>query len=419
VSNKVVKQDALENLADALTEDILKTPDDALLREVEEDYGDPRALASKFDQILERAEKQVFGTARSAASPQVRSSLVDLPYRLLEWSSTLFGGGPGRSRAQFQFFSVNRMVWAGVAAVLIVLILAPPVFRSMSEFDERTRQLPALEKEQLARSEQLAAQEKGSLARSEQLAAREKKPTGTPIVQTGDNRSYCKSDGRLALFLVDITTPYDQTDKDLIVKATDKILASLAGGEKVIIRTITDSVTGSEQLVERCIPSCAAEGLDLLFVASCNDSRIRTDRERVYEDIVGALRQRLSKFEERRHSDIVRTVLLAAKEDAVNGRKLSLYIYSDLIENSDYLSGRKFFSTSVPQLIAMLQKDKLIPSLKDADVHVAGVSRGATKDRRPLTVAEQRKVTDFWNAYFKLSGAESIAIGQNILEPSR
>src|SRR5262249_33288692 len=65
----------------------------------------------------------------------------------------------------------------------------------------------------------------------------------------------------------------------------------------------------------------------------------------------------------------------------------------------------------------MLQKDKLIPSLKDADVHVAGVGRGATKDRRPLTVAEQRKVTDFWSAYFKLSGAESIDIGQNI--PSR
>src|SRR5215831_7026389 len=92
VRNKDVKQDALDNLADALTEDILNTPDDELLREVEEDYGDPRALANKFDQILERAEKQV--SARSAAS-QVRSPVLDLPYRLLEWFSTLFGSGPG------------------------------------------------------------------------------------------------------------------------------------------------------------------------------------------------------------------------------------------------------------------------------------------------------------------------------------
>jgi hypothetical protein len=240
---------------------------------------------------------------------------------------------------------------------------------------------------------------------------------GTAVAQTGDNRNYCKSDGRVALFLVDITTPYDQTDKDLIVRATDKILASLAGGEKVIIRTITDSVTRSEQLVERCIPFCAAEGLSRLF--SCNDGAIRTDRENVYEDIVGSLRQRLAKFEEKRHSDIVRTVLLAAKEDAVNGRKLSLYIYSDLIENSEYLSGRRFFSTPVPQLLAKLQKDKLIPSLKNADVHIAGVGRGGTKDRRPLTVAEQRKVTEFWSAYFKQAGADPVDIGQNILEPAR
>jgi Lysozyme inhibitor LprI len=158
VSIKDVKQDALDNLADALTEDILNTPDDELLREVEEDYGDPRALANKFDQILERAEKQV------AASPQARSSFLDLPYRLLEWFLTLFG----------KLRPAPAMVWAAAAALLIALILAPAVFYSMSKFDERSRQLAAQEKEQLARSEQLAAQERELQARSEQLAAREK-----------------------------------------------------------------------------------------------------------------------------------------------------------------------------------------------------------------------------------------------------
>jgi hypothetical protein len=127
VSNKDVKQDALDNLADALTEDILNTPDNELLREVEEDYGDRLALANKFDQIIERADKQVFGTARS------RSSVLDLPYRLLEWFSTLFVSGPGRSGTQFQLFSVNRMVWAGVAAVLIVFIVVPAVFSPQSK----------------------------------------------------------------------------------------------------------------------------------------------------------------------------------------------------------------------------------------------------------------------------------------------
>jgi hypothetical protein len=75
--------------------------------------------------------------------------------------------------------------------------------------------------------------------------------TGTAVAQTGDNRSYCKGDGRVALFLVDVTTPYDQTDKDLIVKATDKILASLAGGEKVIVRAVNSWSSGASRFVRQ------------------------------------------------------------------------------------------------------------------------------------------------------------------------
>jgi len=138
------RPDALFNLADAMAEDILNTPDDEVLREVKEDYGDPHALARKFDQILERAEKQ--------ARP--RSSVLDLPYRLLEWSSTLFGAGPGR-------YSV---VWASAAAVLIALILALVVFR---ELDKKSGQLEALEKRLDAWSERLAAldeERKGGVA---------------------------------------------------------------------------------------------------------------------------------------------------------------------------------------------------------------------------------------------------------------
>ena len=108
MKNKNVRQDdPLENLADALTEDILNTPDGELLREVEEDYGDPRALANKFDQILERAKKQVFATARPAAAPQVWSSVLDLPSRL--------GGG---SRLCLVVAGRQPMPWFGQLPLL-------------------------------------------------------------------------------------------------------------------------------------------------------------------------------------------------------------------------------------------------------------------------------------------------------------
>ena len=137
--------DALFNLADAMAEDILNTPDDEVLREVEEDFGDPRALANKFDLILERAEKQA---TRPAASPQVRSSVLDLLYRLREWLST----------PQFQL-PVKSVVWASAAAVLIAVMLASAVL----ELEKRSEQLATLEK-------QLAVQ--ADVLLREQLAAR-------------------------------------------------------------------------------------------------------------------------------------------------------------------------------------------------------------------------------------------------------
>jgi hypothetical protein len=127
VSNKDVKQDALDNLADALTEDILNTPDDELLCEVEEDYGDPRALANKFDQILERAEQQVFGTASSAASPQVRSSVLDLPISLpdktIRWVRGMFDLG-GRLSEFLSSLRPRTLAWSAAAAAVVILAQA-------------------------------------------------------------------------------------------------------------------------------------------------------------------------------------------------------------------------------------------------------------------------------------------------------
>jgi hypothetical protein len=125
MSNKDVKQDALDNLADALTEDILNTPDDQLFREVEEDYGDPHALANKFDQILERAEKQVSQTARP--SPQVRSSVLDLPISLREETIRSVKGIFGFGSHFLEFLSSlspRTLAWSAIAAAVVILVQA-------------------------------------------------------------------------------------------------------------------------------------------------------------------------------------------------------------------------------------------------------------------------------------------------------
>ena len=132
MKSKDARPGPLENLADALTEDILNTPDDELLREVEEDYGNPRAMANKFDQLLEGAEKQVFGTARSAASPaaaspQERSSVLDLlislPDEMIRWIKGIFDLGSRLSK----FLSSLRprtLAWSATAAAIVILVQA-------------------------------------------------------------------------------------------------------------------------------------------------------------------------------------------------------------------------------------------------------------------------------------------------------
>jgi TPR repeat protein len=120
------KPDALLNLADAMAEDILNTPDDEILREAKEDYGDPRALANKFDQILERTEKQVFGTARSAAFAPVRSSVLDLPTGLPDETIRRVKGIFDLGSRLSEFLSnltPRTLAWSATAAA--VAILAP------------------------------------------------------------------------------------------------------------------------------------------------------------------------------------------------------------------------------------------------------------------------------------------------------
>jgi tetratricopeptide (TPR) repeat protein len=121
--------DALLNLADATAEDILNTPDDELLREVEEDFGDKHALATQFDQMWERAKKEAEEPtaqreALTTAQPDAirtarpsRAAPASSRQLWLEWFSALF---------------VNRAVWVGVAALLIVVILSAAVLRTLS-----------------------------------------------------------------------------------------------------------------------------------------------------------------------------------------------------------------------------------------------------------------------------------------------
>jgi hypothetical protein len=125
----------------------------------------------------------------------------------------------------------------------------------------------------------------------------------------------------------------------------------------------------------------------------------------------------LESFQELKYSDIIRTINADAQEEARQGQVLNLYIYSDLIENSDQLiSNKNFFRYKPLFLIGALRRFKLIAPLSNSDVQVAGVGRSDAADRQPLSINDQNFLLEFWKAYFKASGAANVAISQRARE---
>lgn len=232
--------------------------------------------------------------------------------------------------------------------------------------------------------------------------------------QPKSNKEYCETGGTNLLFVIDTTTPYDAKDKELLIRAVQEMFGILHGGERLVIRTITDSFSTSHRVVERCIPRCKATGwLDDLI--NCNQGLIVNETKKAKNDIVEAFRTHLSIVTPRARSDIARTLTNISREDARSGGKNLVYLFSDMIENSDHVPGRLFFSVENKRLLAHMKKYGLIASLKGAEVHVFGFGRDGTDARNPLQVGTQQKLSDFWRMYFTAAGANLVEIGQNIV----
>lgn len=232
---------------------------------------------------------------------------------------------------------------------------------------------------------------------------------------TRSNKDYCVAQGASVVFAIDITTPYDEHDRDLLVRAVQDVFGQLRGGDRVVIRTISEASTTSERLLDRCMPYCeAASTWEAIF--KCNEGMVLNDTRHVRNELAQALRSRLANFTAQPRSDIIRTLVAISREELRSGGRKTLYVFSDMIENSDHISGRVFFTTETQRLLRYLVKNNLLSKLDGTDVRVFGVGRDGTAERAPLNVAAANKIRDFWQAYFRASKAQSVEISQNYVE---
>lgn len=222
----------------------------------------------------------------------------------------------------------------------------------------------------------------------------------------GETAKYCSDKADNVVVYIDRTTPYDAIDKKELVDGVSRLFETLKGGERFSMRTIADNFAASTNLLDECVPVCHTDGLLGDLFSGCTEGVVINDKKHLRQAVVQQLKEILANFVELPNSAIIRTLGLTAPAELRSGRPNRFYIFTDLIENSQYLPGREFFTVKNDVLLRRVTKDGLVPDLHGATVRIFGVGRGGgAGNRHPLDQALLKKLMDFWQRYFEAAHA--------------
>lgn len=223
---------------------------------------------------------------------------------------------------------------------------------------------------------------------------------------------YCGYGRGTSVLLVDRTTAFDATDKAVFLQALDGMISGLGAGDRLVLYTMTGAYTESQKLFDRCKPACPDEGFLGELFASCRPVVARSDALGFTRELAQTLAGLLQKPEETRFSDLFRTVADAVRPYAAGPQKLqSVFVFSDLIENSALLPERELKRLPPATILQRLQTDGVIATLGGAAVRVFGFGRDDSPARPPLPQAERQRIEQAWRLWFTASGAGRVEIG--------
>jgi hypothetical protein len=228
-----------------------------------------------------------------------------------------------------------------------------------------------------------------------------------------DRKLFCRDNADDVLVLLDITSPLDQRARELLNNGIQAIIDDLRPGEQLRFATLADEVTHSDVVLTGCVPWCPDGLLDQVFGA-CTEGLLRTENRRLRHEVEQTLGQKLIAAEELPYSEILRT-LASTTMARRTGHHLDLFIFSDLIENSEFIPGKEFWSTPAPKLMARISESLLLPALSDTSVRAFGVGRGGSAPRKALTPERMKTLTAFWQAYFAAAGTTDVVLSELLI----
>jgi hypothetical protein len=113
-------------------------------------------------------------------------------------------------------------------------------------------------------------------------------------------------------------------------------------------------------------------------------------------------------------SEIIRTLAMVLGSTGEEKRSVLVYIFSDLIENSEFISGKTFWSQPVERTVDVVKENELLPDLRNASVKIFGVGRDGTAQRRPLAQVLLAHLKRFWILYFEKTGCIDLEINESL-----
>lgn len=235
----------------------------------------------------------------------------------------------------------------------------------------------------------------------------------SPALAASEDGNFCSPSSANVVLLIDITSEFDKRSKLIFQQGISKIIPRLQDGEKLSIFTVQESFTQVQHIFEGCSPFCDPSAG---FTSSCTEGKAKLSKRKFRQTIGNALSRTLKSTRDLESSDIVRSLYFATVGFQKQSKPLNLYIFSDLIENSDFMSGRMFFSSKISNILKSIKKNNLLPDFTNSKVRVFGIGRGGTVDRKPLNQKNLNRVRQFWNAYFDAAGAKDIIITEMLVE---
>lgn len=228
----------------------------------------------------------------------------------------------------------------------------------------------------------------------------------SPKEGAGGAFDYCDAGKATSLFLIDRTTQADATDRSIMMESLGTVVDGLGSGDRIVVATIGPHYTQTERLVNACKPGCPEnQGAMDYMLGQCSAMQAKSDERVFMQQLVRALEPVTRQAEEAPTSDIVRTIAQWTHNPPGGRTYSTVYIFSDMLENSQVLPWRTFKTQPAEESLATAEEYQLVPDLPGADVRIVGFGRSHDPGRPPLDPDVDLRIRTFWTEYFAEGGA--------------